>query len=264
MNNSSAYLITGILLSSLVFVGEGWAWVPGGTGGDVNIGGAITPSSPKNPWEVLVGSAVTDLNAPIKMGVSNVVIPINKAITVLGIRTQTNQPFTGGVGMSPQIDFKGAYNTTQQPFESSTGLLSMNVLDVKDGSVIGHLAVPMFSGAISSWLAGVDSAQNELYASQSGQGFFGGIASSASAVSPNIVTTLNTINPEFSANYNTQSAGVLNVPVTETYTAVTTTFSAYYGAGIQVGQIMNLVLNTPAASNAITWKASLPITVSYQ
>ncbi|ECX2002028.1 hypothetical protein APF40_21455 [Salmonella enterica subsp. enterica serovar Newport] len=255
--------LVALALAATTVSGSAMAWTADGTGGTLVLGGTLTPAEIMTPWEVLVGPAVADLNAPIKRGASSVDIPVNKAITVLGIRTLTNQPFNGGVGLAPQIDFKGAYATATQT--NSTGALSMDVLDTKD-AVIGHLTVPMVAGGLNSYHDPDTSAplQATMYADTASQGFFGGLSSQAKDVDVDVASKLNLINPEFSANYNTQGGTMSKYPMAEYFQSTTNKFSSYYGSGIMAGQVMKLTLNTPAASDAISWKANLPITVSYQ
>ncbi|EGO3302129.1 hypothetical protein L6W60_004305 [Salmonella enterica] len=253
--------LVALALAATTVSGSAMAWTANGTGGSVDLGGTLTPQANLTPWEILIGSAVANLNADIKIGSKVVDVPVKNSIPVLGIRTQTKQTFVGGPGLAPQIDFGGAFDVDH--IINSAALLSMNVLNSKDNSIIGGLTVPMISTATSSWSDSNNAQSKIIYASKAGEAFFGGLSKNVGGLSvadsfPKVVAII----PDLSANFIEQgqwgSSGV------ETYTDTNGHFSGFYGAGIEAGNVMKLTLNAPAASDAITWKASLPVTVSYQ
>lgn len=257
-----------LALVSTTVSGSAMAWTAGGNGGTFELGGTLTPSGPvTSPWEVLVGSAVNNLQTSIKPGDTSVLIPVTNPITVLGIRTQTNQPFIGKVGLSPQISYNGAYGI--EATTNSSALLTLSVLDAQNGSVIGELRAKMLAGAITSskpTSGGGAGDQHPVFAKTAGQSFYGGLSTNQAVVDNNIKEKLDAINPEFSAHYDSQNAPFSQTAAPEDYSATDSTFSGYYGAGISAADAgsITLLLNSPAGNSPITWKASLPITVSYQ
>lgn len=237
------------------------AWTVGGLGGSVELGGTLTPPPVPNVWEVLTGDAVTNLDGNTKIGNNVVDIPVTTAISVLGIRTVSNQPVQGKVGISPQIDYGKAIDRTQ--FQQGVTTLT---LDITDGTntKIGQMTAPLSAAGVVSTGAPHDG-QYSVSAQVAGMGFFGGVGSDAA----NIVDTgteakalLDGINPEFAANYDSQGLTSKSGGLSTKFDSGT--FSGAYGSGIEAGKSIQLTLNSPANYNVITWKASLPVTVTYQ
>lgn len=256
-------LIALAVAASAVVSSSAMAWTQNGTGGSVDLGGTLTPVEKVTPWEVKVGAAVNDLNASLTQGTTKVVIPVTKAIPILGIRSA--QPtFQGRSGISPQISYNDAVDLNS--FNAGTTSLSMEVRNAQ-GDVIGSLTAPVFAGAETSQTT-VDGSGNysySIYASEAGKGFFGGLAKNAPGVTTDVFAKLSAIDPEFVANYVDQGVSPFYDKVGQTeFGATTATYSAYYGSGIEQGQDITITLNQPVVSDAIVWNASLPVTVSYQ
>ncbi|MBV2410560.1 F4 family fimbrial subunit, partial [Escherichia coli] len=213
------------------------------------------------PWEVKTGSNVTGLDAKIKKGQSEVDIVASKAIPVLGIRT-IEQTFPGQPGISPQISYGDAVDV--DAFENGRAPLTLEVKGADD-SKIGTLTTSMGASALISIKNVNDgwSGYNLNYSSQEGQGFFGGLPKELARVASEDIAI--NVMPEVAEKYTDQGvADAGNIGVASTFDNVDAIYSGYYGAGIEQGKTIKITLDTPAESDAITWKASLPVVVSYQ
>ncbi|HFW1342580.1 TPA: hypothetical protein ACIAY5_004521 [Salmonella enterica subsp. enterica serovar Virchow] len=254
-------------LASTVFSGAAMAWTAAGTGGNIEIGGNIQVTPYTTPWEVQVGSPATNLDANITKGTKVVVIPVTKAIPVLGIRTVSNTPFNGGVGINPQISYNGAVQL--HSFVEGDTVMTLPVMDVNNpGKQIGALETSFYAAALSTWRnpTSGDSGQYSTYADTAGQAFWGGVSPDVggSAQGRTVVGELTAINPAFVANYNDQSATWTNSATMSFVPVAGVMNTGVYGAGIKSGANIKLTLTQPAANDLIKWKASLPVTVSYQ
>lgn len=244
------------------------AWTTNGTGGTVDFGGTLSPTDKNTPWEVKTGNAVTGLDSVVTKGQSAVDIAVNKAIPILGIRVADAQTkvFRGYTQISPQIDYHGAIDPST--FNQSTVVMTLDVSD-EQGNKIGKMAVDMLAASESSWVAADGySGKKSLYAAKAGDGFFGGLPTSSSNVNTSVDSPswdiINVIDPEFTANYDGQN-GTAHAPDIEDFADLDATYSAFYGSGIAAGKNIHITLDSPVQGDApVTWKASLPITVSYQ
>ncbi|EHZ6521329.1 hypothetical protein K6M87_004585 [Salmonella enterica] len=124
------------------------------------------------------------------------------------------------------------------------------------------------AAALTSWVnhTSGNKGQYSTWAPNAGYGFWGGVGQSAHAVltGTKVIGVLTDLTPTFVQNYNDQGASFDNASKTSFTSTENTTFSGVYGGGIQAGQKIKLTLTNPAADDVIKWKASLPITVSYQ
>jgi len=249
-----------LALAATAVSGSAMAWTSDGTGGSMEFSGTLTPEA-VTPWEVLVGPAVSNLNANIESGTKIATIPVNTAIPVLGIRTALSQAFQGATGITPQIDYQGAINTSQ--FTNGVTTLTLEVKDTSDAK-IGVLTAPLSAAALYSASTGI-TGQNSLVAESAGRAFFGGLSTGSGAAqgSSAAKALMNSINADFLANYVAQG-GESSDLVTSAFTVSSAKYSGAYGAGIVAGATAQLTLDNAAAGDAIAWKASLPITVSYQ
>ena len=100
--------------------------------------------------------------------------------------------------------------------------------------------------------------------SDEGHLFFGGLGTNSDAVSPYSWTLANSLDPEFVANYNDFGVSQLSNPYYGDVENTELNYSAFYASGVEQGKTIKITLEQPAASDAIAWKASLPVTVSYQ
>lgn len=250
-----------LALAATAVSGSAMAWTSSGTGGSMEFSGTLTPAANATPWEVLVGAAVSNLNADIKTGATIADIPVTTAIPVLGIRTAVKEAFAGTPGIAPKIDYKGAINTSQ--FAAGVTTLKLDVKDTSNAK-IGVLTAPLSAAAVTPRLG---AGQYSQYAGINARAFWGGLSTTTAGAAQGTSTAktlINSINPDFMANYITQGEREYTTVVSYDYSASRDRYSSAYGAGIVAGAGVKLTLNTPAASNAIAWSASLPITVSYQ
>lgn len=254
-------------LASTVFSGAAMAWTAGGTGGNIEIGGNIQVTPYDTPWEVLVGPSQTGLNANITKGVTGVAIPVSKAIPVLGIRTVTKDAFKGGPGIAPCIDYKGAVDISA--FKEGITTLSLPVMNADNpGMQIGNMSVKFSAAGKVSMKPTSGSYVANIYEAvspeDSSYGFAGGVSRFTSGAAADAAVLVNSILPSATENFNTQGIttpskpGQANMGLSDWY------YSGYYGAGIPAGSEIKLTLTAPAANDVIKWKASMPITVSYQ
>lgn len=249
-------LIALAVAASAAVSGSAMAWTPNGSGGSVSLGGTMTPVDVVTPWEVKVGAAVNDLNGSIQKGAITAEIPVKKTIPVLGIRTVKAEAFTGFPGLSPQISYGNAVNV--DAFEASVAPLTLEVKDA-NGAKIGSLTTDMFAQARTSMMGDWEG-KFWNYASQAGQGFFGGLPKSADRVST--VDRVNELMPEAGQTYVNQSAPEAGVNYS-TFKGPAFTHSAYYFSVVESGKSINITLDKPA-DGEIAWKASLPVTVLYK
>lgn len=251
-------LIALAVAASAAVSGSAMAWTANGTGGSVDLGGTLTPADVITPWEVKVGAAVNGLDADIRKGDTKVDIPVKNTIPVLGIRTVKAEAFTGGPGLSPQISYGNAVNV--DAFKASVAPLTLEVKDANDAK-IGSLTTDMFAQARTSMMGGWEG-KFWNYASQAGQGFFGGLPKSANEVSTS--DRVDELMPEAGENYVNQSAPSVDVNYT-TFTGPKNTHNAYYFSVVESGKSIKITLDQAASGDTpIQWKASLPVTVSYQ
>lgn len=258
-------LIALAVAASAAVSGSAMAWETNGNGSNLELGGTLTPQVKVTPWEVQVGAPATNLDGFIQKNQRNVEIPVKNTIPVLGIRTQLQEAFAGKAGISPQIDYQNAVNI--DGFKNGSTELQLNVVDKTGGQKIGSMSVDFFAAAEVSQTTADHSNDYKFfpYASQSGDSFFGGLAKNSAGATTDVYSKVRAIDPSFVENYLTQgTAEYFNVFARTDFSAPNAKYSGYYGSGILSGQKIKLTLDTPAADDAIEWKASLPVTVSYQ
>lgn len=255
-------LIALAVAASAAVSGSAMAWDPSGTGGSVELGGTLTPQTKVTPWEIKTGAAVTNLNGFVQKGQQNVDVAVKTGIPVLGIRTQQREAFNGRSGVAPQIDFKGAINTG-----NFSGSVTTLTLDVKNAQAqkIGRLQAPLFAGAEYSFKGYGKAGKLYMSGNNAGDAFYGGLGRNGQTIGSNVQARVSALDSQYIANYNEQGASFDgHAPTTNDFSDSNYSFSAYYGAGIEANSKIKIALDTPAAADAIVWKASLPVTVSYQ
>ncbi|EAW1071577.1 fimbrial protein [Salmonella enterica subsp. enterica serovar Havana] len=246
-------------LASTVFSGAAMAWTAGGTGGNIEIGGNIQVTPYSTPWEVLVGAPATNLDANITKGTKAVMIPVTKAIQVLGIRTVSRNPIDGVAGISPQINFHDAVQL--DGFVKGITTVNLPVVDADDPTTqIGIMEAPFAAAAQAANNAG---SYYDMYAEQAPHGFFGGLGKNASKIADNGGALVESISTFINDNFNDMGSTNYSKDWTA-FANAGTRYSGFYGSGIQAGNNIKLTLSRPAANDVIKWKASMPITVSYQ
>lgn len=262
-------LIALAVAASAAVSGSAMAWTANLSGlNNFELGGTITPKDNVTPWEAMIGSAVKNLNTDIKKGQKSVIITAPSAIPVLGVRTVQNTAFSTDMykNATPIIDYGTAVDLTG--IVNSKAPLTLEVKDSTTDLPIGTLKTSLFVGGVQS-STGAGNVYSTLLGGSAGSTnyvFTGGLPTSSSMVSSpqNVVSTLDAINPEFGANFDKQGLSSLGSASGGTLNGSTPLmYSAYYGSGIVNGERITIELTSPANTTAITWKASLPITLSY-
>lgn len=252
-------LIALAVAASTVVSGSAMAWTANGSGGSVDLGGTLTPVEKITPWEVKVGAAVSGLDAQIQKGQKEVRIAVNKAIPVLGIRTQTTQAFQGQPGIAPQIDYQGAINVDE--FKGNVATLTIDVQSSVNSEKIGSLSAPLLAVGEYSVKGPRAHHRYNLIASGNGTAFWGGLPKDASSSGTDWDSS--DIDPEFNVNYDKQGVDWAGYGE-NTFADTEHTYSGYYGSGIKSGQTIKITLDQAASGDeSIQWKASLPVTVTY-
>lgn len=256
-------LIALAVAASAVVSSSAMAWTQNGSGGSIGLGGTLTPTVKATPWEVYVGSAVADLNSAVQIGQQSVDVPVNKPIPILGIRLQQKAAVLGSrlKGNVPQINYGGKLDLNS--FQDGTGTVTLDVLDKNSSSKIGTVTVPLFAAGLSSWKGGNGPQQKYLVAERAGQAFFGGLPKNSNSARDHAAGSLAKLNPEFGANYVSQDGSFTGMGG-EDFPYDKDTYSAYYGSGIEQNKLIKIKLDSPASTNAIAWKASMPVVVTYK
>lgn len=230
------------------------AWDNGGSGGSVNLGGSLTPVDADSVWEVKVGTGSNNLDAEIASGQQNVDITLSSDLLVLGVRSVAGG-FTGGVGLSPQLDYGGALDTSS--FQDGKADLTLDVTDT-DGNHIGSLSTKLVASGIATIQ---DNKRTTLIATQEGHAFWGGIPGNASLVTDATALAArvdSTVTETFLGESYTQVSAS-----TRDFTNSSIHFSAYYLSALLTDNPVTIELDN-ALDSAVNWKAQLPVIVSYQ
>ncbi|HCB9840019.1 TPA: hypothetical protein M2Q89_004911 [Escherichia coli] len=235
------------------------AWTANGTDGSVGMNGTLTPVSAITPWEVKTGDAVTNLDGHIKKGQRTAYIAVNNAIPVLGIRTIESKAFQGQAGISPQIDYGNAVNV--DAFENGRVPVTLEVKDASDAK-IGTLTTSMGASTLVSYVTPTYSGYNHEYAVSAGQAFFGGLPKNRENTPDTDIASA--VFPDIASHFTYQGASRSEVGEASNFTDTGSTYCAFYGSGIEQGETIKITLDQPAGADRIAWKASLPVTVSYQ
>ncbi|EDS6428729.1 hypothetical protein XS46_004360 [Salmonella enterica subsp. enterica] len=254
-------LIALAVAASAVVSGSAMAWTGGGNGGSLELGGTLAPQDKYIPWETSVGAAVSDLNAQIIKGEKVVSISHTSTIPVLGIRNVANG-FTGLPLIDPQIDYKGAVDASQFMADGKGQVyLNATVNDDKGNKI----------GTLKTILRAVAQANNGfgsnvmLYASSADVGFFGGLPQSAEGVfdSADAYVFARSVFPGIAETWSDNGTAYASGTGQFDFSSAGYTYHAYYASGIPQDANLVITLDQPAASDAIKWHVSLPITVSY-
>ncbi|EKB2676916.1 hypothetical protein ONW92_004070 [Salmonella enterica] len=166
----------------------------------------------------------------------------------------------------PKINYEGHVDLTG--FNAGVSTLTLDVLNKTDSTKIGTLTAPFSAAAVGSIKnANISDRYAWMYATEA-SGFFGGLATDyhyvaqsnagtiISALSPDILNNLDSQGLDLNLNYDAGFA--------TNFVAPASTYSAVYAGGIVKGDKIKITLDAPAAGDSIAWKASLPVTVSYQ
>ena len=259
-------LIALAVAASAAVSGSAMAWTQGGVDGGVNIGGSLTPELKVIPWEAQIGTAENNLAGVIKQGSTIADVQVNTTIPVLGIRTVSNSGFVGGEGLNPQISYGNAVDFAAS--ENGVAPVTLTVKNTDDQSEIGKLTTSMNVVARLAWKAtdGSNPGQNfNVYATNAGQVFYGGVGGSSTAISSSAsVNDANTLFPGVTDKYTDFGGEDIITWEGTTVDDVNTTYSGVYASAVKAGSVIRLTLKAPADVDGINWTAQLPVTVSYQ
>ncbi|QML66180.1 hypothetical protein HVX30_19725 [Escherichia coli] len=263
-------LIALAVAASAVVSGSAMAagWEQNGTGGSVSLGGSLTPVEKVTPWEVKTGAAVTGLDAQIQKGQKAVSIALTKAAPVLGIRNIAADGFMGAANtIIPQISYGTAVDV--DGFSGGVTTLTLDAFN-KAGDKLGTMVAPFSAAALNNWTI-VDTGESgslRVMASQAGSSFFGGLGKTDATVPSSVdesYALISSLDGDYVAKFDFGQTKEERIEANEKYSDVRVKYRATYGAGIEQGKTIKLTLDTPAQGDAqIVWKASLPVTVSYQ
>lgn len=250
-------LIALAVAASAVVSGSAMAWTANGSGGSVEIGGALNPVDKVTPWEVATGAAVKNIDAQIQKTQSAVQVNVPKSVPVLAIRSVARDGFVGKAGISPQIEMgwiDGKWNVANSAVNGTVDLLN------DAGAKIGKATLALQVVGVASKV-GVEDVQYLMYAPEKGAGFYGGLPKTKP--STDIRPIIKAAWPDIDVNYR---EGAKWVPESWTrFDDVNFKFSAYYGSVVPENSKINMKLDTPASGDApIKWKINLPVSVIYQ
>ncbi|HFW1342579.1 TPA: hypothetical protein ACIAY5_004520 [Salmonella enterica subsp. enterica serovar Virchow] len=253
-----------LALAATAVSGSAMAWTPNGLGGTMEFGGTLTPKDVVNPWEVQVGPNMDALNGSLKPNEKVVNITLSKAVPLLGIRVaDAGKTFTGAPGIAPQIDYKSAVDL--DGFANGDTTLTLKVVKASDATVeVGTLSAKFSAAGILTNEGAHKKAA--MIAPVAGNGFFGGLpkANAGSLATENAAwTMLGALSGSYISKY-TGGASLTDIGPTSTkFAEPLVTYSSAYGAGLKTGSTVTINLTSPATAD-MAWKASFPITVSYQ
>ncbi|HEA8350635.1 TPA: fimbrial protein [Escherichia coli] len=248
-----------LALTASAVSGIAHAWTNGDFNGSVDLGGTITPDIVTGPWEVKAGSNLTGLDATVASGATSVNITLPSDSLVLGIRS--TGWFTGQAGISPQISYAGSIGNT---FENGKVDLTLNVKDSSTDQEIGVLTTKLTTAGVVSRVRPAGEETHNMYAANAGEGFFGGLSLShdSSTLHNAPVDLANKLDSTILDNWE-QKGDSFGSNIPATFDNVNAQFNSFYVSGLETSDNVSIQLNE-ALTTDVEWKASLPITVSYQ
>lgn len=235
------------------------AWTANGGGGQVEIGGSLTPVTKATPWETAIGTAVTDLNAQIQKNDTKVEVNVPKTLPILAIRSTAQ--FTGRAGIAPAINYGWIGNV----WKNSSTQASAEVRN-EAGVVVGgaHFPLTVQGAMAASKVDGSIPHQKLMFANKKGQAYVGGLPTSAN----DVLDVRNIILqgwPDIADKFVLPSGAAWEPNFYETFTDSGWKYSSYYGSVIAKNSKINITMNAPVKADApFKWKISLPATVTYQ
>ncbi|EMW3999654.1 fimbrial protein [Escherichia coli] len=239
--------------------GSAMAWVEGGSGGSVDLGGTITPDTTiTSPWEVKVGSALTGLDAQISAGATSASVTVPGDSLVLGVRSKDGW-FTGAPGIAPQLNYHGAVSGT---YTRGVTDLTLDVKDVNTDQTIGSLTTKLTTAAMGSTRNATAEGYYMLAADNVGDAFFGGLASNhPDRLHGDPQGLAARVDSTVTEHYETVGSAQGIYP--SAFNSTDATYNAFYISALETANAINIRLNNPVTSD-VNWKASLPVTVTYQ
>ena len=253
-----------LALAATAVSGSAMAWTPNGLGGTMEFGGTLTPKDVVNPWEVQMGANMNALDGSLKPNEKVVNITLSKAVPFLGIRTVEKKGFYGAPGISPKIDYGNVIDVAN--FAKGEVPLSLEVNSTATPATkIGTLTTKLTAVGVGAETG--DVGYNSVVSLGAYSIFRGGLPQTRAEVMP--VAQAKSVAAAFfsdiAANFDTLGLPELSTSQGYNYNPTNPLhqYSAYYASGLQSGASVTITLDSPAAANT-AWKASFPITVSYQ
>ncbi|EFS3221059.1 hypothetical protein KUA85_004495 [Salmonella enterica] len=252
-------LIALAVAASAVVSGSAMAWTANGGGGQVDIGGTLTPVTKATPWETAIGTAVTNLDAQIQKNDTNVEVNVPNTLPILAIRSVGQ--FTGRAGIAPAINYGWIGNV----WKNSSTQASAEVRN-EAGVVVGGAHFPLTAQGVMAAVGvnGDTPHQKLMFANQKGKVYFGGLPTSAN----NVLDVRNIILqgwPDIADKFVIPSGAAWVPNAADTFSATALKYSSYYGSVIAKNSKINIIMNAPVKADApFKWKISLPATVTYQ
>ncbi|EQA8868662.1 hypothetical protein ACX9P6_004833, partial [Citrobacter braakii] len=241
--------LVALALAATTVSGSAMAWQANGTGGSLELGGTFTPTKKDTPWEILIGPSNTSFNVAVSETETVMDIPVVTPISILGIRTQVpnNSTFTGSPGIAPQINYGSAIDI--DGFNRGVTSLKLDIHNVKSGSKIGLLTTKIYAVSESSQTGNGEAGRKSLIGAKLGDAFYGGLGKRSGTVDEG-VAIINTINPEYTAHYNTQGApGYEASP--DRLEKTNAKYSAFYGAGVKKGENLRITLDAAVGNEVV-------------
>ena len=234
-------------------------WDASGSGGTVELGGTVTVKAVNSPWMVKTGSAVNNLDAKIESDGRSATVILGTDISVLSIRNEAL--FTGKSGISPQINYGNAVQVDS--FNNGYAPLTLEVKN-SEGEKIGTASTSLFAVGIVSYTgrSATDRSLQSMYSPSEGYGFWGGLGKTSSSAADYASYPFSFVT-EAAEYYTTQGVSGPGKKGGTKFSYTSAKYSSYYASGIEKSKSIVITLDKPATSDAITWKASLPVTVSY-
>ncbi|EBR9087916.1 hypothetical protein LHP66_004509 [Salmonella enterica] len=259
-------LIALAVAASAAVSGSAMAWTATGNGGTLKLSGTLTSKQFVTPWETQVGAAVDNLNGTVVKGSKVAEVSVPNSILALGIRTHEKTAFQGQPGISPNINYGGHVDLAG--FNAGVTTLTLDVLNKTDSTKIGTLTAPFSVAAVGSVKgASISERYTWMYANKS-YGFSGGLASDYNkAAQGNAEIILSALSPDILNNVDSQGLAfspALSSGFSSGFGTLTATYSGAYAGGIVKGDKIKITLDAPVAGDSIAWKASLPVSVTYQ
>ncbi|HCL4891443.1 TPA: hypothetical protein N2F16_005305 [Salmonella enterica] len=253
-----------LALTATAVSGSAMAWTPNSIGDTMEFVGTLTPKDVVNPWEVQMGANMNALNGSLKPNEKVVKITLSKAVPFLGIRTVEKKGFKGAPGISPMINYGNVIDAAN--FVKGEVPLSLEVNNTATPATkIGTLATKLTAVGVGAETG--DSYHNSVVALSTNSIFRGGLpqtrieampVAQAKSVAAALFSDIATNFDSFSLLESTGTAGSDYSPTNPLHQ-----YSAYYASGLQNGASVTITLDSPATVDT-AWKATLPITVSYQ
>ncbi|WP_441294492.1 hypothetical protein [Escherichia albertii] len=170
----------------------------------------------------------------------------------------------GEPGLTPTISYGGALHLNE--FENSSAPLFLDVKDDGDEK-IGTVEAPVFAAGVFSSRDSISmysqAWQYSAIASEAGDGFFGGVPQNREGAKQDPTATTRQIWEDAGKNYDAQGAKGFDLPSVFRIDNKNS-YSGYYVSGIESGKTLKFTFDEPFTGTELHWKASLPITVSYQ